>query len=301
MKLAVKVNEEFSLDAGSVKVVSEADGVMRVVTPPAITMFDQLLAYLDSKPLPEGASSVTSSTEEGVVAAALCLRWGSYFAVLADQSKPRWAVARNKETRETVSRISDAEMARINIESSAAMAALVDIYRDSTQPKRYAELVAKAKVWLPMPQRKVSARKPGFFYALSAPYIRQQMLDVLTPDEVARARAVVASNPSRVFGNALVNYGWRNGPIEDIHAGECPNDLPLDQCRISSTELRDLMRNSASSFQEGFNACLSLHVERAASWPDQVLPYNLAQTIAITPSKWTMDESIREVQDWFPN
>lgn len=273
---------------------------MRIITPPSITMFDQLLAYLDSKPLPEGASSVTSSTEEGVAAAALCLRWGSYFAVLADQTKPMWPVARNKETREAVSRISDPEMARINIEASAAMAALVDIYLDSTRPNRYAELVAKAKVWLPMPQRKVSARKPGFFYPLSVTYIRQQMLEVLPPDEVARARTVVESNPSRVFSNALVNYGWRNGPIEDIHAGECPNDLPLDQCRISSTELRDLMRNSASSFQEGFNACLSLHLERAASWPDQVLPYNLAHFMAITPSNWTMAESSREVQEWLP-
>lgn len=299
MKLVVKVNDEFSLDAGSVKVVSEADGVMRVVTPPATTMFDQLLAYLDSKPLPEGASSVTSSTEEGVAAAALCLRWGSYFAVLADQTKPMWAVARNKETRESVSRISDAEMARINIEASAAMAALVDIYRDSTQPKRYAALVAKAKVWLPMPQRKVSACKPGFFYPLSATYIRQQMLDVMTPAEVERARTVVESNPSRVFGNALVNYGWRNGPIEDIHAGECPADLPLDQCRITSTEVRDLMRNSASSFQDGFNACLSLKNQQTASWADQVLPYKMNPFIA--PSNWSMSDSSREIQEWLPS
>jgi hypothetical protein len=46
------------------------------------------------------------------------LRWGSYVAVLADKAKPVWAEAHSPE----VSRICDSEMARINIEASAALA-----------------------------------------------------------------------------------------------------------------------------------------------------------------------------------
>jgi hypothetical protein len=48
-----------------------------------------------------------------VTAAALVLRWGSYLAVLLDRDKPAWSGPRGK-----MSRISDGEMARINIEAS---------------------------------------------------------------------------------------------------------------------------------------------------------------------------------------
>jgi hypothetical protein len=54
---------------------------------------------------------------EGVAAAALILRWGSYLAVLLDHYKPVWPEVGSAST----SRISDEEMARINLEASAAL------------------------------------------------------------------------------------------------------------------------------------------------------------------------------------
>ena len=47
-----------------------------------------------------------------VAATAVCLRWGSYLAVLADRDRPLWPRAREAN----VSRIADDEMARINLE-----------------------------------------------------------------------------------------------------------------------------------------------------------------------------------------
>ncbi len=55
---------------------------------------------------------------EGVAAAALTLRWGSYLAVLLDRDKSVW----NEASSPSTGRISDEEMARINIEASAALA-----------------------------------------------------------------------------------------------------------------------------------------------------------------------------------
>ena len=55
---------------------------------------------------------------EGVAAAALCLRWGPYLTVLLDKEKPICPSAQDAST----SRIADEEMARINIEASAAVA-----------------------------------------------------------------------------------------------------------------------------------------------------------------------------------
>lgn len=57
------------------------------------------------------------------VAAAVILRWGSYLAVLLDHDKPIWPEVHSPRT----SRISDEEMARINIEASAALAEWIDL------------------------------------------------------------------------------------------------------------------------------------------------------------------------------
>jgi len=51
-QLTVRVNDEFTLDAGHIAFVGEGNDQQRVITPPAVTMFEQLLSYLDAKPLP---------------------------------------------------------------------------------------------------------------------------------------------------------------------------------------------------------------------------------------------------------
>jgi hypothetical protein len=262
-------------------------------------MFEQLLSYLDAKPLPASARSFPKSGQEGVAAAALCLRWGSYFAVLADQTKPLWSQANTKENRDCISRISDSEIARINIEASAAMAAWVDIFRSDLHG-RYSELVAKALAYIPMPQQKVPANRDNIFHSLALPQFRTHVMEWLGPQRTSSAMSELAPYASRVFGNALVNYAWRNGPVESVHAGQRSRDLPLDQCRITTIELRDLMRYSAARFQAGMAACLSMYYETpSVTWPEQVLPFSQAKSVLITPSGWTLDESCREVRDFF--
>jgi len=241
---------------------------------------------------------IPAAGQEGIAAAALCLRWGTYLAVLADQTKPVWSHARSQELRDDISRIRNSEMARINIEASAAMAAWVDIFR-SDLLGRYSELVFKTLNWLPMPQRKVAAYKGNEFYGLALPEVRQQLTAILQPDRKADTMAELEAHASRVFGNALVNHGWRNGPVEDAHAGRCSPDLPLDQCRIPAAELRELMRYSAARFQAGMAACLSMYCETPkVAWPQQVLPFSQAQILLVTPSGWTLTEASREVRDF---
>ncbi len=90
-----------------------------------ITLFRQVLDYLRAQPDPPAPPIGWTDENEGAVAAAVVLRWGSYVAVLADAAKPVWAEARTPRT----SRICDSEMARINIEASAALAEWIDISR----------------------------------------------------------------------------------------------------------------------------------------------------------------------------
>ena len=79
-------------------------------------MFQQVVEYLETKPVPPGGN--LRRDEESRAAVAVCLRWGSYFAVLADSSRP----AASDIDEERASQIADDEMARLNVEISAGIA-----------------------------------------------------------------------------------------------------------------------------------------------------------------------------------
>ncbi len=124
-RLLVRVGDELTLDAGGwFEVHDEGAATLREVEPPARTLFDQLVDHLGKLP-PEPRYTELRLAEEAAAAAALCLRWGSYLAVLLDREKPLWKGARE----EGLSRVSDEEMARINIEASAALERWIDLLR----------------------------------------------------------------------------------------------------------------------------------------------------------------------------
>src|SRR5579864_8978352 len=111
--LQVRVNDELVLDAGTYEDLSMPQGLERLIRPPVTTLFHQLLSYLRAMPDPPKRPSGSMVGREGVAAAAVALRWGSYLAVLLDRDKPVWSEVKSAGT----SRICDQEMARINIEA----------------------------------------------------------------------------------------------------------------------------------------------------------------------------------------
>jgi hypothetical protein len=288
-RLAVRVNDELVLDAGSLETVEGPSGPTRVVRPAPTTLFHQVIAYLKAKPPPRGRLAGTALGQEGVAAAAVALRWGSYLAVLADRGKPLWRAVRDP----SLSRISDDEMARINIEASAAMAEWIDILR--ADPWDHARLVERATSYLPMPRR-TSRASPRPFQALASPEMARRLEQAVDPGLLAKARADVEHHPSRVLANALVNVAWRNGPVEDIHAGVA-GDYPLDRRRLTPAEVRALLGFSADGLALGMAVCRQLAMERPPRpWPEQVLPYRLATMMLVTPSGWTLTEASFEVR-----
>ena len=101
---------------------------------------------------------------------------------------------------------------------------------------------------------------------------------------------------SRLFANALVNVAWRNGPVEDVHAGRF-RGYPLDMRRVTPDEERELMRFASDGMASGMTTCHRLAADGAGrSWPEQVLPYGLAGPLLVTPSGWTITETSREVR-----
>ena len=115
--LRVRVTDDLTLDAGTWDLtVAEDQRPIATIDPSATPMFRQIVEYLEARPVPPGGNM--RRAEEARAAVAVCLRWGSYFALLADPSLPATPDIDNGQ----VSQIADDEMARMNVEISAALA-----------------------------------------------------------------------------------------------------------------------------------------------------------------------------------
>lgn len=74
-----------------------------------------------------------------------------------------------------------------------------------------------------------------------------------------------------------MNTAWRNGPVENIHAGDFLG-YPLDERRVTAAEERELMAFASERMVLGMTICLRFAVERRARrWSEQVLAYGLAE------------------------
>lgn len=287
----VHVNEDLVLEAGSWLDISEGGERVWILEPPQTTLFHQVLAYLEEKPDPAKQPSGSMVGREGVAAAAVALRWGSYLAVLLDRDKPLWPEVASQGT----SRISDEEMARINIEASAALAEWIDIYGADPGGRRYVQLVNRAVAYLPMPRR-TAKLKVTAFGALAMPEMAARVVGAADPGRRDAVRQDAERYASRIFANALLNTAWRNGPIESIHGGSF-RGYPMDQRRMTPAEERDLMAFTSERLALGMTVCLSFaREEPRRPWAEQVLPYGLAEPLLVTPSRWTLTETSREVR-----
>jgi hypothetical protein len=152
--LRVQAVEDLTLDGGTWHLATDQQGTpIAHIGPPSVPMFQQVVAYLESKPVPPGGS--TRRADEARAATAVCLRWGSYFALLADPARPP---APNIDD-EQVSQIADAEMARMDIEISAAVAWWLTLA--GSDDRRHWDLVARAQAYLPTGPKAVNTLQGG--------------------------------------------------------------------------------------------------------------------------------------------
>jgi hypothetical protein len=291
--LHVRVNDELTLDAGWWEEHRDEDGnVQRYVHPPRKTMFEQIIAYLESL-LPIPGYPGLRLGEEAIAATAVCLRWGSYLAVLADRDKPLWPQARHP----TLGRITDDEMARINVEASAALAQWIDLMRDDYWG-HYLQLMWAASR-LPMTRKSVRTKREIPFMGLTYPDAAAELIQAAESIQSrsnggGQARAEAEAYPSRVLANTIINACWRTGPVESIHAGEAP-PLPLLQRRITPSEERTLVRHTAGHMARAiFAVCALINEESDRSWAERVLPFNL-DPLWLKPQNWSLDEQTRQV------
>src|SRR2546423_2453411 len=297
--LTINLSEQCAIDAGSgQECVAEAQGPCRLISSPQTTMYRQVLSYVEETTRDEKVppTSQLHFGEVAIATVAICLRWGSYFAVLANRDLPQWVAAYDPE----VSCISDGEMARINIEASAALSDWIDLMR--ADQRHFRKLVKAAVQLLPFPIAQLDGaayynrfRALGAINSVSG---RHSLVEAFARDFgsewLEREKARVLVNPTRALANGILNEHWRNGSgIEDVHAGSIAPPRPLTQRRLTRAQEALLMQETAELFVPTMRALYSVVSKPSEeTWPEQTLPY----AIAFKPSTdWSLDEQTRAI------
>jgi hypothetical protein len=297
--LTINVNDQCAIDAGHwQECVEEDQAPYRLVSPPQTTMYRQVLSYLEETTRNQKVppKSQLHFGEVAIATVAICIRWGSYFAVLTNRDLPQWTAAFDPE----VSCVGDGEMARINIEASAALASWIDLMRADRQ--RFRKLVKAAVQLLPFPIAQLDGstyyerfRALGAIHSANG---RRYLMEAFARDFgskwLEREKARVLVNPTRALANGILNEHWRNGSgIEDIHAGGIAPPRPLTQRRLTKAQETLLMQETAELFVPTLRALY--HVVGKPSeetWPEQALPYAIAFK---PPVNWSLEEQTREI------
>jgi len=285
--LRVRVTDDLVLDGGTWELAESEDGqpVARI-TPPATPMFRQVVEYLETKPVPQGGNLRRDG--ESRAAVAVCLRWGSYFALLADPTRPSAPDIDGQRT----SQIADSEMARMNIEISAGIAWWLAL--GGCDQRRYWDLVHRALAYLPTGPKTVRAlvgcgRLSGCASAEMLAAVRSRW----SADEVDQALSLAERYGIRAIANTITLYAWRNGPVEDVHAGWA-DGYELGARRVLPAAEKAIICQAQSGLYSGLKVVDIL--KYAAGWPppaERVLPF-LHPVIA--PSRWSYTEQSRAVE-----
>ena len=272
MELIVTVSEGLSLNAGAVSV--QADTLC--IHPPERLLFDQLCTWLDQCPRP---TTGFNHWILGIGATALCLRWGTYLAVLMDEAKPIDPQAGQLAT----SMISDEEMRRINIEASSNLARLLRLrYQDEDS---FFDRLRRAYEWLPMPQKQVKRNWEPFQTILGTLVGIHQAKEIMLPESAQTA----VSHPYRTLANAIIHFAYRNGPIENSHAGREPA-YSLNHRRFTGRQARQIIRFTA----EHLNPFVSTtplwdeHLGDMPPWPERIA---VLPAFRQYPHTWSFTES----------
>jgi hypothetical protein len=297
--LTINVNGQCAIDAGYwQECVGEDQTPYRLISPPQITMYRQVLSYLEetAKDMKAPPKSQLHFGEVAIATVAVCLRWGSYFAVLAKHDLPQWTAAYDPE----VSCIGDGEMARINIEASAALASWIDLMRADQQ--HFRKLVKAAVQLLPFPIAQLDGstyyKRFRAFGAINSVSGRRYLMEAFErrfgSEWLEREKAHILVHPTRALANGILNEHWRNGSgIEDIHAGGIAPPRPLMQCRLTKAQETLLMQETAELFVPTLRALYHIVSKPSEEiWPEQALPYAIAFK---PPADWSLDEQTREI------
>jgi hypothetical protein len=282
MNLLVKVTDDLIVDAG--KVAEQGDSYK--ISPPKQSIFNQLTDWLLCQPDPKIGFNHWAL---GIGTTALCLRWGTYLSVLMDETKPVDPRARNSK----VSMISNGEMKRINIEASSNLACLLNMMHEDEF--KALDLIQRAYEALPMPQKRVQ-REWQVYQIMLASMMAMQFSNL---SEASERSAIAVSNPYRSLANTIISLSYRNGPVEDVHAG-LEVAYRLTHRRFTNSQIRTVLRFSAERLSGimGASPFWEDDLPEVAPWPQRL---SALPKLVHYPSNWSMtaeSSSITLKKEW---
>jgi hypothetical protein len=285
--LRVRVSDDLLLDGGNwLLTEGQNQQPLARITPPATPMFQQIVEYLETKPVPPGGT--TKRDDEARAAVAVCLRWGSYFAVLADPARPDAPNIADEQ----VSQIADEEMARLNIEISAALAWWLTLR--GADERRYDDLAHRALAYLPTgPKTFGHIDSADVLLASTVPDLAAHVRNGWPADRLEQDLETAGKHGIRVIANTITHIAFRNGPIENVHAGRFQG-YGLDRRRVLPKAEKAIVRHAQSGFSAGLKAADYLKYDDA--WPppvERTLPFLHG---LVGPSGWSVTEESRPVE-----
>jgi hypothetical protein len=282
MKTISVICNTLSLNAG--RVFDESDGHIRVI-PPEQPMFDQICNWLNAQPKPPYLGFFHYI--HGIGTAALCVRWGTYLAVLMDRDKPIDPRAKDP----SISMISDSEMMRINIEVSTNLERLFQyLYADEFS---CLELLERAYAYLPMPHKRVK-RDPRIARIITtSAMIQKSRANTIQTGDVAEQ---MVNHPYRALANFVALWAYRNGEVENVHAGRY-HGYSLAHRRFTLRQEQTIMRETASQLDGIITAPFLWESEYQGigQWPNNVAAL-AAGFPFYYPSHWTLKPDYPQVE-----
>jgi hypothetical protein len=285
--LRVRVADDLVLDAGTWELAETQDRQpIARIAPPATPMFRQVVEYLETKPVPPGGGFRRAG--ESRAAVAVWLRWGSYFGVLCDPSRP--AASRIGDDR--TSHIADEEMARMNVEISAGIAWWLELC--GSGGRRYWDFVHRALAYLPTGPKTVRPLQWGHkLLACATAEMAGHVRSSWPADQLDQSLALAERHGIRLIANAIALHAWRNGPVEDVHAGG-GDGYELGTRRVLPKAEKAIIRHAQSGLYTGLKAVDFL--KYGGAWPppaERVLPFLHP---LIGPPRWSCTRQSRAVE-----
>jgi hypothetical protein len=112
-------------------------------------------------------------------------------------------------------------------------------------------------------------------------------------DRLREALAVAEEHGIRVIANAITLRAWRNGPVEDVHAGR-GEGYELGRKRMSSGAEKAIIRQAQDGMYTGLKAVDML--KYGGAWPppaERVLPFLHPR---VGPRWWSYTEQSRAIE-----
>lgn len=285
--LRVQVADDLILDGGTwERAESNERRSIAKITPPSTPMFKQVVEYLETKPVPSGGRF--RRAEESRAAVAVCLRWGSYFAVLADPSRHAAPDIEDDRT----SQIADDEMARLNVEISAGIAWWINL--SGSDERRYRDLVHRALAYLSTGCKTVRPlESANCLLACATVEMASHVCSSWPGDRLHQALDLAGNHAVRIVANAITLHAWRNVPVENLHAGSAVG-FEVGTRRVLPKAEKAIIRQAQSGLYTGLKAVDFL--KYGGAWPppaERVIPFLHP---LIGPSRWSYTEQNRAVK-----